>query len=139
MTQTSMRGSCVCGAVAYRIEPPFLAFQYCYCSRCRKATGSAHAANLFVAGERFCWEHGEDHAQRYELPGAKYWCSGFCDVCGSSLPWRTRTGKAFIVPAGTLDDDPQTKPTRNIFFASRAPWLSPGSELDTFDEGPPRR
>ena len=43
-----MKGSCLCGGVVYEIDPPFKIFQYCHCSRCRKFTGSAHAANLFV-------------------------------------------------------------------------------------------
>lgn len=129
----------MCGAVAYRIEAPFLGFQNCYCSRCRKASGSAHASNLFVATERFRWKQGEEHVKRYELPSAKYWCNCFCDVCGSALPWKTRTGKAFIVPAGTLDDDPQAKPDQNIYFASRAPWLDAPHELPTHEERPPRK
>ncbi len=139
MTDSAIRGSCVCGAVRYAIEPPFLAFQYCHCSRCRKATGSAHAANLIVARERFRWEKGEDHVRCYELPEAKYWCHGFCDQCGSSLPWPTRTGKAFVVGAGTLDDDPGAKPSHNIYWASRSPWYVPVGEIDTFDERPPRK
>jgi len=136
MADDAIRGSCVCGAVTYAVRPPFLAFQYCHCSRCRKATGSAHATNLFTASERFQWTGGEAHVRRFELSSAKYWCHGFCELCGSSLPWQTRTGKAFIVPAGTLDDDPGERPSRNIYWASRAPWYEHAGELDTFEEFP---
>ncbi len=131
-------GACVCGAVRYSVQGPFLAFQYCHCSRCRKATGSAHAANLFVSVDQLRWEAGEEHAKRFDLPEAKYWSRCFCDVCGSGVPWLTRTGKAFLVPAGTLDVDPGMKPTRNIFFGSRAPWFVHASELEIHDEAPPR-
>ena len=139
MVEQSFRGSCACGAVVYRIEPPFLGFQNCYCSRCRKRTGTAHGSSLFVAADRLSWEQGEEHAQRWEMPSAKYYCTGFCDVCGSALPWKTRTGKAFVVPAGGLDDDPQEKPVMNIFHASRAPWLDAPHELPTHAEMPPRK
>lgn len=139
MSEPTFRGSCLCGAVVYRIEPPFLGFQNCYCSRCRKATGSAHGSNLFVATDKFRWEQGEEHVRRYELPSAKYYGTGFCDLCGSSLPWPTRTGKAYIVPAGGLDDDPQEKPGMNIYYGSRAPWLDGPQELPTHDERPARK
>lgn len=136
----TIAGACVCGAVKYTIRAPFITFQYCYCSRCRKATGSAHAANLFVAADQLTWEAGaEQHVRRFELASAKYWSHCFCDTCGSSMPWLTRTGKAFIVPAGTLDGTPEIAPRYNIFWESRAPWYVHASELETFAEGPPRK
>lgn len=136
MSDETIHGSCVCGAVKYAVRAPFLGFQYCHCSRCRKATGSAHASNLFVATERFEWTDGESHMKRFELPTAKYWCHGFCELCGSSLPWASRTGKAFIVPAGTLDDDPGDRPARNIYWANRATWYEHVGKIETFDAYP---
>ena len=82
MTEKRTEGSCVCGAIAYSIEGPFIAFQYCHCSRCRKASGSAHAANLFVKTAQLYWERGEESVQRFELPDAKYWSHCFCPTCG---------------------------------------------------------
>jgi hypothetical protein len=46
MTQT-VTGSCLCGAVSFEVSGAFDSFFLCHCSRCRKDTGSAHAANLF--------------------------------------------------------------------------------------------
>ncbi len=138
MSEQPIHGACVCGAIAYTIRPPYYAFQFCHCSRCRKATGSAHATNLFVKADNLTWEKGEEHVRRYELPEAKYWSHCFCDVCGSSMPWLSRTGKAYIVPAGTLDEDPGELPNRNIYFGSRADWYVHASDLETFEEGPPR-
>jgi hypothetical protein len=139
MPENDVHGSCVCGAIAYAVHPPFIAFQYCHCSRCRKGSGSAHAANLFVATDQFRWTKGEEHARVYDLPSAKYWRNGFCDICGSAVPYLSRTGKAVILPAGSLDEEPGERPDRNIMWASRAPWYVHASELDTFDEYPPRK
>ena len=105
-----MKGSCVCGKVEYEITPPFRVFQYCHCSRCRKFTGSAHATNIFVPPEQFRWIKGEDSVGRYEHPDAKYWATCFCKNCGSSLPWAVQGGANVVVPAGTLDDDPEIDP-----------------------------
>lgn len=134
--EEKIRGSCLCGAVRFRIEGPFQAFHFCHCSRCRKNTGSAHAANLFVPPGQLSYEQGEELIRRYELPTAKYWCCAFCTTCGSSLPWLSKTGKIWIVPAGSLDDDPGERPSRNVYFGSRAPWFVHPSELDTHDTFP---
>lgn len=138
MSEESIQGTCVCRAVKYSIRPPFNVFQYCHCSRCRKSSGSAHAANLFLPAAQLSWEAGEQHVRRFELPDAKHWCHAFCDQCGSALPWLTRNGRAYIVPAGNLDIDPGLAPQRNVHFASRAPWYRHASELPIFDEEAPR-
>jgi len=111
-------------------------FQYCHCSRCRKISGSAHAANIFLKVEQFEWTGGENLVRQFELPEAKYFCSGFCSVCGSRMPWISRNGQFVLVPAGTLDQDPRAKPERNIFWGSRAPWYVEAPLLPTFEEKP---
>jgi hypothetical protein len=122
----------LCGEVAYEIHPPFLFFQYCHCSRCRKSSGSAHGASLFLKRDQFGWTRGEAVVKRYELPGAQYFCTGFCPICGASMPWVSRNGKYVLVPAGTLDDDPGVQPQRSIFWESRAPWYVEVGTLPTF-------
>ena len=131
-----LKGSCLCGEVSYQIEPPFKIFQYCHCSRCRKFTGSAHAANLFVPPTQFQWLSGEDQIGRFEQPDAKYFATCFCKHCGSSLPWNVKAGNNIVVPAGTLDDDPGIRPKQNIFWASHADWYEEVSELVKFDDLP---
>ncbi len=46
MTTTTLRGSCLCGAVHYEAVGEVRRFLHCHCSRCRKATGTGHASNL---------------------------------------------------------------------------------------------
>lgn len=117
-----MKGSCLCGSVNYQIEGPFKIFQYCHCSRCQKFTGSAHAANIFVSPNKFTWLSGENCVVRFEPEETKYFATCFCKQCGSSLPWLAKQGKTYVIPAGTLDEDPQIKPQQNIFWDSRACW-----------------
>ncbi len=136
MTEKTYQGSCLCGGVAYEIRPPFLFFQNCFCSRCRKTTGSAHAANIFLKIDQFRWLRGEELVKRFELPSAQYFCTGFCTTCGSYLPWLSRNGRYCLVPAGTLDDDPGCTPERNIYWQSRAPWYTDVCKLPMLDESP---
>ncbi len=132
------KGSCLCGSVTYQFSGPEFVFQYCHCSRCRKFTGSAYAANIIVAPQQFEWLNGETLVGRFELPDAKHFATCFCTRCGSSLPWLAQSGEAVIVPAGTLDEDPDIRPIHNIFFQDRAPWLKPVEALVSYDELPTR-
>jgi hypothetical protein len=132
-------GSCLCGEVRYEITGHLGIFQYCHCSRCRKFSGSAFAANLLVAPKQFHWLSGEDLVGRYELSEAKHFATSFCKKCGSSLPWLSQTGKAVIVPAGTLDEDPGIKPSQSIFTASAADWFEEPHNLPHYDEMPSKK
>ena len=124
-----MRGGCLCGRVTFEAEPPALKFIRCHCSRCRKATGSAYAANLYFAPASFRWTRGEDHVARYDLAEARSFSTGFCRACGSPLPHATRSGREMIVPAGSLFEDPGVTPALDACWDSRADWLSGVGDL----------
>ena len=129
-------GSCFCAEVSYEITGNIGIFQYCHCSRCRKFTGSAHAANIFVKTDQFRWLKGESFVSTYTPEDTKYFSTAFCKRCGSSLPWLSKNGKVIVVPAGTLDGHPGIEPSQNIFCASKAEWYKPADELLQFDELP---
>ncbi|VAW97663.1 hypothetical protein MNBD_GAMMA23-582 [hydrothermal vent metagenome] len=136
MEQIKVTGSCLCGEVRYQYSGPVKVFQYCHCTRCQKFTGSAHAANIIIDPEHFQWLKGNESVGRFELVGAKHFATSFCKNCGSSLPWKTQSGKAVVIPAGTLDEDPRVSPMHNIYFANKAPWYKETCELVKYDELP---
>ncbi len=138
MSDQPINGSCLCGSIGYRVHGHLGIFQYCHCSRCRKFTGSAFAANLLVAPGDFEWTRGEHLLGRYELDEARHLATGFCTRCGSSLPWQGQTGKAVVVPCGTLDDEPWIKPSQNIFYDSHADWYQEPATLPKYAELPNR-
>jgi hypothetical protein len=135
----SFKGSCLCGAVSYQFHGPEYVFQYCHCSRCRKFTGSAHATNIIVAPDQFEWLTGADQLGRFEHPEAKHFATCFCRQCGSSLPWKAQTGGAVVIPAGTLDEDPEIRPSQNIFWKDRVAWREAVESLPHYDELQPRK
>lgn len=120
MTQTT-RGACLCGAIRFEISGAFDAFFLCHCSRCRKDSGSAHAANLFSANATIAWLAGEGQAKSWRLPGTRH-ARSFCGTCGSALPSVQMDGAMLVVPAGSLDDPIAIRPTAHISCASRADW-----------------
>jgi hypothetical protein len=114
------RGSCQCRAVTFRISGEFEAFFLCHCGRCRKDTGSAHAANLFSSSAAIEWLTGQDSVKTYRVPETRHQKS-FCSICGSALP-RVESDGSLVIPAGSLDDAIGVRPDAHIFVASRADW-----------------
>ena len=129
----TIAGGCFCGKVRYEIEANFLAYRYCFCSRCRKVRGTAHAANIFVPTDAFRWLQGEDEIRRFDLEGARFG-NCFCGSCGSPMPRQALAGKAWLIPAGTLDEDPGIEPEGAIFWDSRSHWLPSAEGLEKFSE-----
>lgn len=130
----TVHGSCLCGTVRYEVSPPFDKFLYCHCSRCRKATGTAHAANVVVKPEAFRWEAGEDNVVRYDLSSARSFATAFCKTCGSPMPHLTRSGLRVIVPAGTFDEALGAKPDIHAYWGSRADWYEGDPDLAKVEE-----
>ncbi|GBQ31389.1 GFA family protein [Gluconacetobacter azotocaptans] len=126
---STLHGSCLCGSVTYRIDGRPLDFVLCHCGRCRKVTGSSFAANLIARPEDVSWTAGEADILRWDLPTARSFAASTCRVCGTPVPHVTRNGQFMIVPAGTLDSTPDTKPARQIFTASKAAWCIDVADL----------
>jgi hypothetical protein len=128
-----VRGACLCQSVRFEADLPFSKFVKCHCSRCRKASGSAFAANAYVLPQAFRWTLGQDRVVRFDLAEARSFSTAFCRQCGSPLPHATRSGREIIIPAGSLLDDPGTSPTIESCWSSRARFLSDTGNLPTAD------
>ena len=114
-------GSCLCGQVRFEVDGDFERFFLCHCRRCRKNSGSAHAANLFSSTARLTWLGGQDRVTAFTLPGTRH-ARSFCSVCGSALPCVQAGGALLMVPAGSLDGSVGIRPNAHIFASSRANW-----------------
>ena len=126
-------GSCLCGAVTFKIDGEFDKFFLCHCSRCRKFSGTAHASNLFSFKGKVDWLSGKENVKFYDGPDTRF-MKAFCAECGSPLP-RERE-EAVVVPAGCLDTPVDIAPNAHIFFADRANWDEHLEEAETFDQRP---
>jgi len=133
-----VRGSCLCGGVAYEIAGqaggPIV---NCHCSRCRKARSAAHASNLFVEQSRFRWLRGEELLVSYKVPEAERFTQVFCRTCGGSAPRVDAARGRAVVPAGSLDDDPGAREELHIFVGSKAPWYAIADDLPRHETYPP--
>lgn len=131
-----IKGSCLCGAVAFEFDSAgVVASVKCYCTNCRKISGSQFGVYLQVKKSSFRWLAGEDLTMSYESsPGND---RAFCCTCGSVAPIVTAYG-AVRIPAGALDEDPGVTPSVVIFDRSRANWCESEAETKSFADAGPR-
>jgi hypothetical protein len=132
--QVPLRGSCLCGLVAYQVPDSFEYAFYCHCSNCRRATGAAAKPFAAIRSDRLVVVRGGDQIMRYGGGGANH--DAHCGRCGSLLYSLVRDGTYLHVTLGTLIDSPSIRPTAHIFAGSKAPWDVICDGLPQFEEFP---
>jgi hypothetical protein len=136
MSTQKLSGSCLCGALSYDLEGEPVRFYHCHCSRCRKASGTGHASNLFVSGGSLEWSGDAAMISNYKLPEAKRFSRTFCSRCGGPLPKEIPDMDLVLIPAGTLDVEPALAPQARIFLDSKAEWACMGDDIPCFEQYP---
>ena len=136
-TADAIGGSCLCGQVTFEFDLPIKRFVNCHCSRCRYSRSAAYSTQVFVDHHQFRWLSGEELLESYKVPDAKAFAPAFCRDCGSLVP-KVYSESVAVIPAGSLDDDPQSTPALHIFVDSKAPWYEIPDQIPQFAELPPR-
>ena len=131
----SIRGACLCGAVAFAVAPPYRWFAHCHCSMCRKHHGSLFGTSLGVASARFSWLEGTHEIVHYRATPA--FERPFCRRCGSTVPGASGEEGYWNVPAALLNGSLSARPRSHIFVASRSPLTALDDTLARHDTYPP--
>jgi hypothetical protein len=131
----SIRGACLCGAVAFTVAPPYRWFAHCHCSMCRKQHGSLFNTSLGVAHAAFDWLRGAGDIVHYRATPA--FERPFCRHCGSKVPAVSHDERYWHVPAGLLDGDVGARPRAHIFVESRSPLVEIDDLLPRYAAYPP--
>jgi alkylhydroperoxidase family enzyme len=114
-------GSCLCAGLAYEVAGELGDFGYCHCTSCRKASGSAHAANAPVDRAHFTLTRGDELLREYESSPGKV--RAFCSRCGSPLyAYLRSTPELLRLRLGSLDTPFEKKPTAHTFVSDKAAW-----------------
>ena len=135
-----VRGSCLCGEVAFLVEGDLAPIQLCHAVRCRKATGSAAAPEMLAPANGLKWVRGRGRVRIYEAPlltEPPRYRRAFCEHCGSPLPVEIDGSGFVILNPGVLDDDPGTREFRHAFVEQKADWHKIAGDLPTFPGRPP--
>jgi len=115
-----LEGSCLCGAVRYRIDHAVEEVTHCHCSMCRKAHGAAFASYAGVPLAAFRFTRGEELVVRY--PSSPGVMRTFCGRCGATLQFIDERIGEIGVALGTLDSPLGAVRQTHIFVDSRADW-----------------
>lgn len=137
MTQTILEGSRLCDPVKCEVTGEPKRFFYCHCLRCRKASRTGHASNLFLQPASLKWLSGGEQVRAFKVPEAKRFTNAFCATCGARLPRQLPNSDAVIIPAGSLDVPAPMKPEARVFYGSRTSWSCDAGELPAYEELPP--
>ena len=120
-------GSCLCGAVRYRVAGPMRQVISCHCSQCRKQTGHYLAATgalmkyfELIEQRGLQWYRATEKAKR-----------GFCGICGSTMFWLADGADRISIAAGSLDGESGLSTAAQIFVADKGDYYD-------LDEGPPQ-
>jgi hypothetical protein len=131
--QPTYRGSCLCKAIAYEVSGELGDFGYCHCTSCRKASGSAHAANAPVDRARFRFLQGAEHLREYESSPGKY--RAFCPTCGSPIYARVdKRPDVLRLRLGSLDTPFHKRARAHTFVSDKAPWHDIADALPQFPQ-----
>ena len=122
------RGSCLCGAVSFKVEGELSPPDACHCSQCRKASGHYWASTdvprdaVTISGEdKLGWFQSSEKVRR-----------GFCKECGSPLFWDAAGRANIAISMGAFEDPTGTHLEKHIFVGDK------GDYYDIAD-GLPRR
>ena len=122
----------------YEVAGAAKRFYHGHCSRCRKATGTGHASNLFLQPAALRWLIGQEHIRAFKVPEAKRFTNQFCEICGGCLPRQPQDTDTVVIPAGSLDDEAPIRPQTRIFTGSRAKWPCAADEVPIYPGSPPQ-
>jgi hypothetical protein len=123
----------LCGNVRYTIDGELGPFGYCHCTSCRKASGTAHAANAPVERSAFTLVSGSDTLRELESTPGKL--RVFCSRCGSPIYAYLRATPASIrIRLGSLDTPLHDRPRAHTWVSDKAPWEPIEDTIPQFDE-----
>jgi len=134
---SGVRGSCLCGAVAFEAAAKPRRVVNCYCSLCRRRSGAGFTSTLFAAADSFHWGSGQERVRRYALPAPRSYATDFCAACGSPVPLVMSGSPFAMLPAGAIDTPLSELPAVHLYVDSKATWCEIDGAGEQFAELPP--
>lgn len=133
----SVSGSCLCGAIQFKVAKFKGPFEICHCNRCRKLSGSIGMPAIYIESQDFEWVAGMELIKTYAAPilyEPPAYHSFFCENCGCPMPPPDgHLGEGFEIPAGLLDADPGITPDKHIFVEHLPGWDEIKDDLPQYD------
>ncbi len=135
MSQVSIEGGCLCGAVRYRIQGEPLSSGTCQCNTCRKISAAAIVPWITVESKDFAFTAGPPVDYKSSPPATR----SFCGRCGTPLTFRHTSyeGKRIDITTVSLDNPEAFPPEGHVWTSQKLSWMKLADGLPTFKEGAP--
>ena len=127
----AIRGSCLCGALTYRITSKISDVVHCHCVTCRKAHGAAFSSVAFAAAEGFQLQGAEGLSSYESSPGKNRF---FCRHCGTQVYAKRDHADHVILRLGSLDTHLPGKEFAHTWMSERADWFDLEADLARHEE-----
>jgi len=122
-SQTTLSGSCLCGAIQYTVNASVTELRACHCADCQKISGGGGTVNALVATKDFSITKGTLKRYTKTADSGRMLHRYFCGDCGSAIySQRDVTPERVVVRAGAFDAPPLMKITAHIWTKSARPW-----------------
>ncbi|QGX99535.1 GFA family protein [Roseovarius faecimaris] len=126
-----LEGSCLCGAVTFRVDATPEGAVACHCGQCRKQSGHV-------------WALASVPKDRMEIKGAVSWYAaspvgerGFCPTCGSFLFWRGHDEPSIEFALGAIDGPTGVRLEGHIWTAFKGDYYEIADGLPQYEEAMP--
>ena len=126
--ENTVRGSCLCGAVRFRVELPTAWCGHCHCTMCQRNHGASHVTWFGVPDAQLLIEEGADRLHRYA--SSEQGSRSFCTECGTSLFCVTSpTSGEVDIPLANMEGPIDRPPGFHIYVDDHASWHEITDEL----------
>ena len=119
MSEQTMQGNCLCGAVEISTSNLNQKIGACHCGMCRKWGGSSLLVVDLGSEVKFT---GEDEIQIYD--SSEWGERGFCGKCGTHLFYRFKQNNQYYVPVGIFSNRQDFVFDHQIFIDRKPEYYS---------------
>ncbi|KAA2313396.1 GFA family protein [Pseudooceanicola sediminis] len=113
-----LKGSCLCGGIAWTTRATPRDSIACHCTQCRKTSGHYWSATQvptadleITRADTLTWYQSSPRARR-----------GFCNTCGSSIFWQMEGEGTTSIGSGTIDGGSGLTTSEHIYCASKGDY-----------------
>lgn len=120
---TTLKGSCLCGAIRYAVHADVTELRACHCTSCQKISGAGGTVNAIVPAKDFSIVQGTPKRYTKTADSGRILHRYFCGDCGSGIySQREVTPERVVVRAGAFDNPPPMKLSAHIWTKSARNW-----------------
>ena len=126
--QSTVAGSCLCGAVCFEARLPSLWCAHCHCTQCQRFHGAPLVTWVGFPSAAVSFTVGEKSLSRYaSSPAAQ---RGFCGHCGSSFLFRSeKWPEELHISLTNIHSAIDREPGGHVYYSEHVSWLQLGDEL----------